>query len=228
MPSIVTRGAASARGFGFNANPVYRIEKLLQNTTWTAPAGVTSIATVTGKGQDGTAAYWQDFADGLLFTNPQKSMAYVQVGYAGSQFDGESTANAAAAALPTSSSDPPTVCSWVSRAYYASGFINSFGYTKLVRVKPGTSRTNSGNGWGATWTPPAPANYNYALENLQYQVDAVTGADTTGFGYTFAGGVGGPASVTTYNNVPVTPGTTYTITSTGDGYIYIVYFYQGG
>lgn len=228
MPTIVTRGAASARGYGYTANPVYRIEKLLQNTTWTAPAGVTSIATVTGKGQDGTAGYWQDFFPGLLYSNPQQSIMFVSAGYPGASTDGLAYANAQAANLPTSSSTPPTICTWRSGRYTSSGTLLEFGYTKLVRVKPGTSRTESGNGWGATWTPPAPQNYDYAFNNLQYYVDPVTGADTTGFGYTFPGGAGGPATAATYNNVPVTPGDTYTITSTGDGYIYITYFYQGG
>lgn len=41
------------------------------------------------------------------------------------------------------------------------------------------------------------------------------GADTTAFGYTFPGGIEVPASTFTYNNVPVTPGTTYTIVNNG-------------
>lgn len=228
MPTIVTRGAASARGYGYSGNLIYRVETLLQNTTWTAPAGVTSIATVTGKGQDGAAGYWKDFVPGTLYNEPQQVMMLVNVGYPGSDTAGLNYANTQGAILPTSSSTPPAVYTWRSGRYTASGTLLENQFTALVRVTPGLSRTQIENGWGATWSPPAPQSYAYGFGNLQYYIDPVTGADTTGFGYTFAGGAGGPATAATYNNVPVTPGTTYTITSTGDGYIYITYFYQGG
>ena len=64
------------------------------------------------------------------------------------------------------------------------------------------------------------------MGGVERNIPQFDGANTTGFGYTFAGGVGAAATPTTYNNVAVTPGTTYTINSTGDGYIIIVYYLQ--
>lgn len=51
-----------------------------------------------------------------------------------------------------------------------------------------------------------------------------TGASATGFGKTFAGGYGGAASTVTYNNVAVTPGTSYTIVVPSSATIQITYF----
>lgn len=53
---------------------------------------------------------------------------------------------------------------------------------------------------------------------------ATTGASASAFGKTFPGGVGGPATTVTYNNVPVTRGATYNIVVPAGGSITITYY----
>lgn len=50
------------------------------------------------------------------------------------------------------------------------------------------------------------------------------GANTTGFGYTFAGGIEVPATPSTYNNVTVTPNTSYPLVVPSGGSITITYY----
>jgi len=54
-------------------------------------------------------------------------------------------------------------------------------------------------------------------------VAATTGSDTTGFSKTFSGGVGGAASGTTYNDVAITPGASYSLVVPSGGSITITY-----
>jgi hypothetical protein len=51
-----------------------------------------------------------------------------------------------------------------------------------------------------------------------------TGPDTTGFGRSFAGGVGGIATPATFNDVIVTPGQSYALVVPTGGYITITYW----
>lgn len=52
---------------------------------------------------------------------------------------------------------------------------------------------------------------------------ATTGASATAFGKTFPGGTGGAASTTTFSNIPITPGATYSIVVPSGGSITITY-----
>jgi hypothetical protein len=52
----------------------------------------------------------------------------------------------------------------------------------------------------------------------------ITGANTTGFGKTFAGGVGTSATQASYSNVPLTAGASYSLVVPGGGSITITYF----
>lgn len=230
MPTILTRSAGSARGYGFTGNPTYRIQKLLQNTTWVAPPGVTSILTLTGKGQDGVPAYWtalngtfinQSFGSTLAYVGSNAATVYTPAeveGFAQSQWD----------LFPENPSSGEVYVTWTQRGYTSTGFPLETEYSALTRAIGTKGKGGVTNGWGKTWPPIDFGWYDYDVTNIQYYVDQFNGANTTGFGYTFAGGVGAPATPTTYNNVPVTPGTTYTVSSVGDGYITILYLYQGG
>jgi hypothetical protein len=55
----------------------------------------------------------------------------------------------------------------------------------------------------------------YYMIGLEFLTPATNGANTTGFGITFPGGVGGAATTQTYTSVSVTPGQTYTIVNSG-------------
>lgn len=229
MPTILTRSAGSARGYGFTGNPIYRIQKLLQSTTWVAPPGVTSILSLTGQGQNGYAAYWQSISNiGLEPPGYMLPWQFADVpdetglnsgdveGFAQSQWD----------LFPANPGAGTVNISWECRRYSPSITSSFYG---PYDVRATSTKTKVGNGWGSVYPPDTGTRpvYEINYSQMEYYTPQFDGANTTGFGYTFAGGVGGPATPTTYTNVPVTPGTTYTVNSTGDGYITIIY-YQGG
>ena len=227
MPTILTRSAGSARGYGLTGNPtIYRVQQTLQSTTWTAPAGVTNLLTVTGKGQDGAAEQW--IGTGVLLDPPGYVPGNVLADVADqtglNSVDVQSVAQSQYDLFPSTTGDGVWNVTWECRRYVPT--IQSSVYSYDVRVEPGFTKTKSGSGWGSTYPPDPGFRPIYFVAGIQYYVPPVNGANTTGFGYTFNGGVAGPASPTTYNNVAVTPGTTYTINSTGDGYIIIVYYLQ--
>lgn len=53
---------------------------------------------------------------------------------------------------------------------------------------------------------------------------ATTGASSTGFGLTFPGGAGGPATITNFANVAVTGGQSYSLSIPSGGSITITYY----
>lgn len=80
---------------------------------------------------------------------------------------------------------------------------------------------------------PTPDSPTYTATQTCYDFNASTeivpgsstnGANTTGFGKTFAGGVGTNATPVTYNNVPLTSGATYNLVVPAGGYITITYY----
>lgn len=79
--------------------------------------------------------------------------------------------------------------------------------------------------------PPTPPNGagNYSItchyfETFDESTPARTGANTTGFGKTFPGGVGVPATPATYNDVPVVQNSSYALNIPPGGSITITYF----
>jgi len=227
MPTILTRSAGSARGYGLTGNPtIYRVQQTLQ-TTWIAPAGVTNLLTVTGKGQDGAAAYWTPLAgnEERLAYVPQYNQYNLDrnevVDFAQTQWD----------AFPTGTNGSQANVSWSTRTYDLLDppyyYQEDFSYLcRVTTIGPNGPKTKVGDGWTNFWPPMNQAAVAYSVGRIDKFIPQVDGAATTGFGYTFAGGVGVPATPTTYNNVPVTPGGTYPISATGDGNITIVYYLQ--
>ena len=61
-------------------------------------------------------------------------------------------------------------------------------------------------------------------ERITGAAPATTGASATGFGLTFPGGVGGPASPTPFANVTVSSGASYALTIPPGGFITITYY----
>ena len=114
-------------------------------------------------------------------------------------------------------------------------------YDTIFYRKDGTQElsSSSGNGLGPIPGPsgcdpyqPLPGSdiYNGFVSCVAYSDTSgggsspTTGASATGFGRTFPGGLGGAAPPTAYSNVPVTPGTSYSITVPSGGSITITYY----
>ena len=93
---------------------------------------------------------------------------------------------------------------------------------------PGTAYTYTSDAWKLSG-PIVPGDFAFMYVAWQEYgpytppQPATTGASATGFGKTFPGGVGGPASTTTYTDVAVVPGTNYTLTIPSGGSITVSY-----
>lgn len=221
MPLTTTFATLSARGFG-----LFGRQKVLTTvtfpggtTTWTAPFGVTSLVSLVGKGQDGAGGYYYntEFANqtynlikigGTSLTNPpppptiadscvDEIVAFIN-SYSGLQYIGGETFS-------------PTMSVYQS-IFDSTWFYQSYGSTSPSSGWNGGGWVVGGTGsYSNTATSPnISIQINYQTYSFPY-----TGANTTAFGYTFPGGVEAPASTFTYNNVPVTPGSTYTIVNNG-------------
>lgn len=232
MPLTSTRGAASSRGFGlFGRQKVLTTVTFPAGTsTWTAPSGVALLTTAVGKGADGTSDYGYTASGNSVYNDTfgysQTISPYLQwsnVAYYALNF--QSTINAAG-------SGPVTLTTW-STAYviesdntwnsipngYVSGGKSTYQgsiLTSIIWVRGSASLYFTGNGATSGNVVYGTPNTNNGGVGLLATIQGYAGAATTGFGNTFPGGTytsptGNPAPTTTFNNVAVTPGTTYTI-----------------
>lgn len=199
--------------------------------TWTCPAGVTNLITVVGKGQDGTPAVAGGYGPA---THRTTTVAVVQ-------------GVDASSGLPK-----PTFWSWGSSQSdisairdqinvggsnsYTSYSINQYndGYLKFTvtttwtNAVPGSATTSTSAGWKTTGSVLVD-DYGVLtavwdeLGTYSAGTAATTGSNTTGFSKTWNGGVGIPATSTTYTNIAVTPATGYPVVVPTGGYISITY-----
>lgn len=225
MPTVISRGAGSARGFGFGAGgrgTTLQTVTFTSNATWVAPAGVTLVTTLVGKGQDGSSAYWTDMygADG-------GSVSYVEstapAGISSSTIEGR--AQVEWDKFPTSHNPNGGMVYWTNWYYFVDKVLE-YPYEGLIRLKDGFSKTKNGNGWGSTYTTPFPFGQyrSYQVGNMEQYVGASNGAGASAFGYTFPGGVEGGAPTLTYNNISVTSGASYSIVVPSGAYVTIQYY----
>jgi hypothetical protein len=214
MPAIITRGAMSARGFGFAGKSLTLTTYTFPSgySTWTAPSGVTNLVSGVGKGADGSAGYWfPNYASGYSYVVPSS-------GSGGTSGDWSTIYNEALSIASSYGSGGPRT---VTGTYYIRDiWPDNTLSTRITLLYPGTqvdgSATVSALGSGAT---SGPITYAGGFGGWQVRIttyiDPTTGADTTGFGQIWPGGVGGPATTTTINNIAVTPGSTYGIYNNG-------------
>lgn len=216
MPFTTTFATMAARGFGLFGRSLVLTTVTFPGgtTTWTAPAGTTSILTGVGKGSDGAGGYY----------------------YEGSYFYTYLGLNTGATGLPNSPPYPtvndscgPAIVSYIN-GYGGLQYIGGVAFSPtIVFQKSVIDGTYSNPSYGTTY-PSDWTGGGWILGGTAFQIESNTfawgvgfqtysfpynGANTTAFGYTWPGGEEGPASTTTYTNIPVTPGTTYTIVNNG-------------
>lgn len=234
MPTIATRGAGSARGLGFAGTTLNLTEQIFtSSTTWVAPAGVTNLVAVIGRGGSSTSDY-------------QGGISVASVGVS------NTTSGSGANSLPISASAAYNTASICASVFNAGGYRsasnafereftfysnNTFSWTDSNPWGSGTFPYYLVAGtWGLTGSPLSgnlsyPGSFSYAAAgDVIYPGSA--GSSSSAFGYTFSGAAqlgsyptatGQSATPVTYNNVAVTPGTSYSINVASGGSVTIQY-----
>lgn len=240
MPTVLTRGAGSARGFGlFESGVTTRKEAFTSNGSWTCPAGVTSLIYLRGKGQNATSDYPEIITFSYTVfgidtgTGPNSPFA------AWGSVVGDAVTNYGTVINSVGLISGPTSIYTTERNIYpndtwsfsSTGNFNFDGYyiSNVSNVLP------SGNAQSGGIIVYAGGTFEYG--SWYFSVTRIlygsVGANTTAFGYTFSGGtltgsypnqVGNSAVTTTYTGVSVTPGTTYSIVVPSGGSVEFAYY----
>lgn len=226
MPTLISRGAASAKAFGLtNGSLNLTTTTFTSNGTWVAPAGVALVLVLSGRGQDGSpylAPFYPIFGassnPGSLSNPPPATWDDVY---------GRASASRSSFASRIGLSGPSSVeTSYlinVNPSGYWQPYSNSIddysGYTidsvGSIVVAVGSPSTTGTITYGAGFNA-----WNFEVVLI---VPGFLGASSTAISQTFPGGNGGPAPVTTFNNIAVTPGASYPIVVAPGGYVTIQY-----
>lgn len=186
------------------------------NTSWVAPAGVTSILTLTGNGVAGTPGGPQPGS--ILVANVSYQTSGTGAGGPANTWSNmQGLVNNAISTLNSGGSGSVSTALLLK---YANGTEDLFpSSTSYGGAIAGTASASYGGGWQSSG---AITSSGTASANFLVNTSSTTGASTSAFGFTFPGGTGGPATPVTYTNVVVTPGTSYPINAAG-GSITIAY-----
>lgn len=242
MPTIITRGAASARGYGFSQGaaaappgPVLQTVTFTSSGTWVAPAGVTTVTALSGAGSAGTGSY--NAAALVDFSSVESTVS-------GSGPNGlpipwsavANTTNITVSRFNASNYNPSYQYNNRSFTFYSN---NTFAFSDNYETFPYyvVTGTWSLQSFGSAPNPPSGsaaygASGSYYAYGL-YVAPGFGGDASTAFGYSFPGGgvsgtypneTGDPASPVSYGSFSVTPGASYPINVAGGGYVTIQYY----
>lgn len=193
------------------------------NGTFTVPLGVSKVD-LAGKGADGTASYSGTrtaYASGDTVTGHFNGTGTISGAYSWSDFQDLASRVAQVNA------------GGAGNYYYAiyDGYLNTGTYT-LTSAQ--TTFSDAVPGTASMWTSPgwhvsgAVLGNDYGYSAVQYTqeytIPPTTGANTTGFGKTFAGGAGGPAATASFTDVAVIENTAYAVTVPAGGSLTISYY----
>lgn len=229
MPTLTSRGAASARGFGLlGAAPLNsQTATFTSSGSWTAPAGVTNLTVLTGAGGTGTpfSSEWiNDSSLGYAAYSYESDNTTGVVNGAPTYAEIATYGDSVLASINSSTAD--RTVSWTEYRY----FYNPSNQKTLTLTGTTTSRVRgvvvkTFGAWDNTSSQPVLGLGNgwYFGGEQYYEQAATTGGNSSAFGNTYAGGVGGAATPVTTNNVTVIPGQTYTITVASGGYVTFQY-----
>lgn len=227
-----------------------KTQTFYSNATWIAPATTSRVETVAGSGGAGTPGAPQQYGYGSTVV----ASAVNVVSGMGANQENPVWANLTDYAQmakdwvingSTSSSAPVQFNKRHFELHpddiYGNGYplsatysLISIGFTTQSNVIP--SSVYITRNYNAGWSGPmldilrAQPNITYsATLNWQYAIPgtyapATTGASTTAFGLTFAGGYGGVATPATQSAVTVTPGASYSIVVGSGGSVTITYY----
>lgn len=242
MPSLISRGAMSGKGFGLTgqagSGSTLTSVTFTADGNWIAPASTTNVVTASGKGAAGVSDYVGNVANVIsgqihlsspLATNPpyaQWSNAYNNYQYALSQLNLSYPTYG-----PSNLTNGYVVVLQSNDYWYAiSGNTTNLsgtyltGYTVYTLGSPQTSGniTYAGTSGLDEWYIPVSG-----------YIRGGAGASATALGQTFPGGgysgtypngTGSAASTTTYSNIAVTPNASYPIVVPSGGFVTLEYY----
>jgi hypothetical protein len=191
-------------------------------SSWTAPSGVTNVITAVGKGANGTADSWTSLAISVL----QQCFRYSDTGSTTRDWATlYSAAQSAITSLNSGGSGERTAPSGIQQIFYAinssdfdtgngvdySGYLDGKTIRGVATLVSQNSPPTSGQ---VLYSQLSAGNVGWYIgSGLERLAPGTTGASTTAFSQTFPGGnpFTPTAPTTTFTNVAVTPGVTYTI-----------------
>lgn len=230
MPSIITRGGGSARGFGFAGAAPLELQTIYfySSQTWVAPAGVSLLSSVTLVGGTGDAAYtsysYNNSLTVVAWNTGQAASAVARPDYYYSGATGN--ANLALSVANGGGTGVRTAEFWLY-AYdpYDSSNVKFVDLPDIyIPYVFGEVRQGSGP-WDNTTSALYQGPGYTVLYDTATPIPATTGGTTSAFGYSAAGGTGTTGSTTNVSDVSVTPGSSYGITVGADsGYVRVQYF----
>lgn len=236
MPSLITLGAVSGRGFGAT-NPV--LPPVLTTTTftssgnWIAPLSVASVASIYGYGQNGSPQPYTDTTQYWALPLPisQSYSPYAQWGelWGQANFARNTLIASIGGYGPSSvltsyefyidSTTGATANTWsvpnANASDYSGLIVNSVG----AITTQGYTQT-SGNILANTLTFGVNG-FNF---DINFTIPGFQGSSSTGLGKTFPGGNGTTAPLTSFSNVAVTPGVSYPISVAPGGSVTLQYY----
>jgi hypothetical protein len=229
MPTLISRGAASAKAFGLtNGSLNLTTTTFTSNGTWVAPAGVALVLVLSGRGQDGspqpynyTTQYWAS-----PNPNTQANAAYLQW----DSIYNLATTNRSSIVSYIGSSGPASFLGaagfFIGTGDTWSQYIDSYENFSGLIVNSVSGITTQGNAQttGNVVRSSLASGVNGFNFVIDFTIPGFLGASSTAISQTFPGGNGGPAPVTTFNNIAVTPGASYPIVVASGGYVTIQYF----
>lgn len=186
------------------------------NTTWVAPAGVTNLATVSGKGTDGSPSYVDtNSADAVI-------VSYGGTGYGTFGNYGWTDANSVLMAAYGQISGH--FSGSFTQAAISQGTDNSYDvtYSPVSFSGADTGGYDTFGGWQSSGNI---ADSGTGTVYWYTNNPGTPGTAATGFGKTFPGGAANTAaSVTTYTNVAITPGASYSVVVPSGATVQITYY----
>jgi hypothetical protein len=245
MPLISTFAAASARGYG-QFTPALNVTTVTftSNGTWVVPSGVGEVLVLSGGGSPGVSDYtqpdsrticavlrwppgvttpitytWQnliDYCQGFVSTmNATSGVQAITVPSAINAQNGVRINN-------SNLGDQNQTTAFGQNLIYVGGGGNaSLSFTSFPPSGVSASST-------ITYSDTPSGGSYIGLGFLAY-IYGGPGSPATALGYSFpggvySGGIGYPSVGATYNNIPVTPGTSYSIVVPSGGSVSITYY----
>ena len=204
---------------------IRRTQTFTSSGTFVVPVGVSNLISVVGKGQDGSPVTW--LSDDRVLVNVYRSVysfALSPWAWIGASVQAQSLLDAINVGAPNEriiTIQPKRFDTSVYNTSYQGPYDEYGGpFSETIRgtwTKVGTWPTVSApNGFDSMVV------YGFRVSG-EFKNPTANGLPSIGFGKTFSGGVGVPATPVTYNDVSVTPGGSYPVTVPSGGYITIVY-----